>query len=105
MRTTTLLLILICLFSSCRVLIDPYDADPMYSRGGYREPVIRQQRYYYPQPYYGWQPYYNPYQVFPYRERVIIIQPRERFDTGKRPSREEGNYNPNFRPNRGRRDN
>jgi len=102
MRTILLLLLLLLLIAtSCSVYTGVYDPDPLYSRRSYIGPAIPQPRYWDPNPYWGWSGYgyLNPGL---YRERVIIIQPKETPNYGKRPSREGGNYNPNFRPERGR---
>lgn len=62
-----------------------YDPDPIYSRN-YLRPVIPQTRYWYPYRYYGW-PGYGYLDRGLYRERVIIVQPKENTNYGKRPDR------------------
>jgi hypothetical protein len=102
MRILILLLLLLFLASSCRMTLGVYDPDPLYSRRTYVRPAIPQQRYWDPNPYLSWPGYYY-LDPWAYRERVIIIQPQSKPQTpAKRPSRDPGNYNPNFRPQRGR---
>lgn len=102
MRTIILLLLLLLLASSCRVVLDAWDPDPLYNRLPYAGPPVPQQRYWDPTLNFGWPGYYYWSPVYPQRERVIIIRPEQKTNYGKRPSRESGNYNPNFRPERGR---
>jgi hypothetical protein len=86
---------------SCSMTFSAYDPDPLYSRRTYIRPAIPQPNYWDPYQYYGW-PGYGYLNPGLYRERVIIIQPKETPNYGKRPSRDQGNYNPNFKPQRGR---
>lgn len=103
MRTLILLLLLLILACSCRVTLSAYDPDPLYNRAPYARPTIPDYRYWDPNPFWSW-PGYGWVNPGLYRERVIIIQPKQTPapNYGKRPSREGGNYNPNFKPQRGR---
>lgn len=105
MKTLVTGILLFAVVTSCQVVSYVYDDDPVYSTRTYVRPIIPQPRYSPGTMYYPWPEYYS-FNPWIYRERVIIVQPNQtppNVNYGKRPSRELGNYNREFKPERGRR--
>ena len=104
----TLLLVLAFVCSSCSAWFaastSSWEYDDLYVRSYVRPGYIYRDPWSPLNPYLQYNQFYSAPRYFYDRPNVIIIRPEVKPTVpGKRPSREGGQYNPNFQPQRGRR--
>ena len=103
----TLLIVLAFVCSSCAMwthVASDYDYDDLYTRGYIRSGYLYRDPWSPVNPYLQYNYFYSRPWSFYERPNVIIIKPEVKPTVpGKRPTREGGQRNPNFTPQRGRR--